>query len=313
MCFGRLARTTDSKVNPLQTRTVDSNGVHLYLRLLGDPHAPHLVMLHGMHDVGGSLLPIAERLATRFRVVLPDLRGHGASDRPGAYSMPAFVFDLHRILASLELHRPLLFGHSLGGQILTRFAALYPDRVQAMVVVEGLGPPQIPGHHRPEPGLRREADLTLQTLTATPRQLPDRGHAVERLCRSNPRLSRTRAEDLVTELTQPTDNGQFEWAFDSRVASLFVAPEDAPRYWPHVQCPTLIVAGALAGEYWRRLFPDVQGWDGEFTPGELEARAALFRDHELTIVEDAGHMTHFDQPDQVTARSFEFLTRQVDG
>jgi predicted alpha/beta hydrolase len=62
-----------------------------------------------------------------------DLRGHGASDHPGAYTFPLYAADLHCVLDRLGIARATLVGHSLGGQIL----GLVPnrDRVRAMLTV----------------------------------------------------------------------------------------------------------------------------------------------------------------------------------
>src|SRR5690606_38837188 len=120
---------------------LELNGVGLSVLELGPADGPPLVMLHGMRDVAWSLLPLAEPLSRRYRVVLPELRGHGASDRPGCYGIDHFLFDLHGVFARIVRAPAALFGHSLGGQIAARFAALFPHQVRAAVIVEGLGPP----------------------------------------------------------------------------------------------------------------------------------------------------------------------------
>ena len=76
--------------------TVDANGVSLNLYAIGEESdGPPVIMLHGMRDVALSLMPVATRLAGQHPVYLPDLRGHGASDKPGGYSIAALVYDLH--------------------------------------------------------------------------------------------------------------------------------------------------------------------------------------------------------------------------
>ena len=89
-------------------------------------YAP-VVMLHGMRDVALSLLPIAEAIAETHPVFLMDLRGHGDSDKPGGYAMVQLVYDLHVVMSELVGTSAVLFGHSLGGHVVCRFAALFPD------------------------------------------------------------------------------------------------------------------------------------------------------------------------------------------
>ena len=123
---------------------LDANGTELNVYRIGAASNPPLVMLHGMRDVAMSLMPVAQALSRHYQVYLPDLRGHGLSAQSGDYAMPHFLFDLHCLFDQLIDKPAGLFGHSLGGQIASRFAALYPDLVPAAILVEGLGPPARP-------------------------------------------------------------------------------------------------------------------------------------------------------------------------
>jgi len=289
---------------------VDSNGVRLAVQVLGDAAAPPLVMLHGMRDVAASLLPVAEPLAARFRVVLPDLRGHGASDQPGAYTFEHYLFDLHTVLAAFELDRVHLFGHSLGGQIAVRYAAVFPDQVRSTILAEGLGPPDRPGDDDPTAWLANHGAHLLGVLAIPLRQrpLPDLDFAAGRLLANNPRLAPAQAQVLAAQATLRTDSGDLVWAFDPRVQSVFVARTrrlDVEPYWRRVRCPVLIVSGDLAHEYWRAQIPIE--WDGRFAPGELEARVRTFAKAEHVALAEAGHMVHFDQPAALTRAVADFL------
>jgi len=290
---------------------VDAGGVGVNVYLLGDPARPAVVLLHGMRDVALGLLPIAERLARDYHVLLADLRGHGASDRPGSYAMGAYVFDLHRVVS--ELGRPplALFGHSLGGQIAVRFAALFPELTAAAVIVEGLGPPERRYLADPGAALRAEGQRLLGTfsLPAVTRALPSVEFAAERLLANNPRLGQARARELAAQATERDADGNLVWAFDPRVASVFMTSNDSSRYWSGVRCPTLLITGARAGEYWSRSVPGDAGWSGDYGPGELEARLAHFPDHEHQQFENSGHMVHFDEPERLAEVTSDFLRR----
>ena len=172
-----------------QRSIVESVEVNLHVLMLGDPANPPLVVLHGMRDVALSLMPVAHALAQEYRVCLPDLRGHGGSDQPGSYAMPEFIVDLHRVITQLLDSPPAILGHSLGGQIATRFAALFPDQVRAAVIVEGLGPPGRLHLADPAVALKMEGARILETYhKAVPRPLPGVEFAAERLLANNPRL-----------------------------------------------------------------------------------------------------------------------------
>ena len=298
-------------------QTVSANGVNLNVFLLGRQNAPNppVVMLHGMRDVGLSLLPIAEAIAAQYPVYLMDLRGHGSSDRPGGYAMVQLVYDLHVVLNETVGQPAILFGHSLGGHVVCRFAALYPALTLGAVVVEGLGPPAGRTPDDPVLALAQEAERIRTTLSIPDKQrpLPDHAFAAERLLANNPRLTRDRALELARQGTTVNDHGELVWNFDPRAQSVFVGAdtEASERYWQNVSCPTCIIAGDLAGEYWSRAMPAGSDWTGSFAPGELEARAALFPDAELHRFPGSGHMVHFDEPDRLSETTLDFLRRRL--
>lgn len=300
-----------------QRVSVSANGVRLNIYRLGpeaDGQAPTVVMLHGMRDVGLSLLPIAEAVAETHPVLLMDLRGHGESDKPGGYAMVQLIYDLHVVVSELVGGPAVLFGHSLGGHVVCRFAALYPDLALGAVVVEGLGPPDGRAPEDPASRLQMEGERLLGGLSIPERQRPlrDVAFAAERLMANNPRLSEARALELARQGTRARD-GQLEWNFDPRVQTVFIGgdADASQRYWENVRCPVSIIAGDLAGEYWRRAMPAGSAWTGEFAPGELEARVASFPNAELIRVPGAGHMVHFDEPEALARATQEFLRRRL--
>lgn len=292
---------------------LDANGLTLSVLELGPRDAPPLIMLHGMRDVAWSLAPVAEPLARRFRVLLPELRGHGDSDRADGYLMDQFVFDLHRVVETLVPDPAVLLGHSLGGHVVSRFAALFPERVRAAIVVEGLGPPARPGEGDPAADLARHREHLLQVLSIPPvqRALEDLGHAARRLIANNPRLDPARARELAERATREGGDGGRQWAFDARVASVFLglSREDSERFWRQVRCPTLIVSGTLAHEYWRSQM--AIEWDGRFAPGELDTRVRCFPDAEHRLIDGAGHMVHYDRPEALVEVIDDFLERRL--
>lgn len=299
---------------------VDSGGVRLNVYSLGDPDAPTVVMLHGMRDVGLSLIDTARTIASGYHVLLADLRGHGDSDKPGSYSMSAYLFDLHNLLNELTDRPVALFGHSLGGQIAVRFAAMFPDRVRALILVEGLGPPDR-GATFPEPThesaiLQAEGQRIIDTLAlpAVTRPLPDVAFAASRLMANNPRLSAERATTLAHQATQEDAENNLVWAFDPRVAAVFVGlPHgDSERFWRAAACPTLLISGDHADEYWSQAIPAGAEWSGKFAPGEFEARIAQFQDAEHLAFDGSGHMVHFDEPHRLATASHDFLRRRYE-
>jgi pimeloyl-ACP methyl ester carboxylesterase len=94
-----------------------------------------LILLHGIGSRGVSWLPVVEPLSEHFRIIVPDLRGHGESDKPDAgYRLEHYVADLEGLIAAMQLHRPAILGHSLGALIAMDWAAEHPDEAACLIL-----------------------------------------------------------------------------------------------------------------------------------------------------------------------------------
>lgn len=101
---------------------------------------PTLLLLHGIADSSESWLPVMAGLAEHFRVIAPDLLGHGESDKPRAdYSAAAFANGMRDLLDVLDIDSVTVVGHSLGGGVAAQFSYQYPDRVERLVLVAAGG------------------------------------------------------------------------------------------------------------------------------------------------------------------------------
>jgi 3-oxoadipate enol-lactonase len=121
-------------------RTVATGGIHLAYETSGSPDAPPMVLLHGLGERAASWAPVIPWFAERFHVVALDMRGHGGSDRPGAYSLRLMRDDLRGVLDQLGLGPVTLVGHSMGGGVAYLTAMQLQDRVSALIV-EDASPP----------------------------------------------------------------------------------------------------------------------------------------------------------------------------
>ena len=110
------------------------DGTRIRCLVAGDPAAPAMVFLHGLGEQAAGWEPVADRLAGAFRVIALDLRGHGASDRPGVYSYELMRDDVVGVLDALELREVVLVGHSMGGVVAYLVALARPQQVARLVV-----------------------------------------------------------------------------------------------------------------------------------------------------------------------------------
>jgi pimeloyl-ACP methyl ester carboxylesterase len=105
---------------------------------------PPIVFVHGCGCDHKVFAPQAEFFSNEHRVVLVDLRGHGESDTPQQnYTMPAFADDLAWLCTKLALTKPVMVGHSMGGNVVLELAARYPEVPCSVVMIDScMFPPQ---------------------------------------------------------------------------------------------------------------------------------------------------------------------------
>ena len=118
-------------------RQLDRDGVALYYEEAGGREPP-VLLVHGWCCDHTYFAPQFEHLAERgHRVVAVDLRGHGKSDKPHQrYAMQDFADDLAWMCLRLELAKPVVVGHSMGGIVAFDLAARYPDLPSSVVMLD---------------------------------------------------------------------------------------------------------------------------------------------------------------------------------
>ncbi len=126
-----------SEVLPQTARegqTVSLNGMEMYFETLGQGEP--LVLLHGFLENGHLFDPLVDDLATHYRLVIPDLRGHGGSTNPsGQFTMHQSALDIFALMDHLGIESAKAIGISTGAMTLLHMATQQPERVEAMVLV----------------------------------------------------------------------------------------------------------------------------------------------------------------------------------
>jgi pimeloyl-ACP methyl ester carboxylesterase len=108
-----------------------SNGIFYKIVGTGEP----LLLLHGLLARGEMFDPLVELLQNDFRMIIPDLRGHGQSgDLPGPYDVAALTADLDAMLAHPGFERCAVLGYSHGGAVAQQLAHTRPQRVSKLLL-----------------------------------------------------------------------------------------------------------------------------------------------------------------------------------
>ncbi|WP_374326199.1 alpha/beta fold hydrolase [Azonexus sp.] len=286
---------------PSRSEFLDLNGVRLHIRRWGRADAPTLFLLHGWMDVSASWQFVVDALAREWNIVAPDWRGFGQSqwlNRP--YFFAEHMGDLVAIIERYAQDEAVrIAGHSMGGILGTLYAGIRPQRVQRLVSLEGMG--IAPTTADMAPARYRQ---WLDELAQPPRMhvYPDRQAFARRLLKSDPYLSEDRAEFLSRHLARIGDgtNRQGEarhgviWNGDpwhKATSPYLFRLEESMAIWREVACPVLWISGR-------------QSWivrDFAARPGDWEARRACFANLQESWIDNADHMLHHDQPEQVAA------------
>ncbi|MEW6235117.1 MAG: alpha/beta hydrolase [Candidatus Omnitrophota bacterium] len=114
---------------------IDSNGIRLHYWRTGGENKPAMILAHGATDYGLNWASLAENFQNDYDIIMYDARGHGYSDKPeGPYDLATHVEDIKGLVEALDLKKPILMGHSMGGSTVALTAATYPDLPRAVIM-----------------------------------------------------------------------------------------------------------------------------------------------------------------------------------
>ncbi len=126
-------------MSPIASQHIRSGDAEISYWSLGD--GPPVVLLHSFPADHEIWLPVAHELAVRYRVVLPDLRGHGESEvGEGPATMEKHAADIARVMDDAGVGRAPLAGVSVGGYVLFEFWRRYRGRVTALILCNTKAP-----------------------------------------------------------------------------------------------------------------------------------------------------------------------------
>ncbi len=281
-----------------------SGTLRIHFRDWGNGEAPPLIIVHGLRDHSHSFDDLARGLLDRYHVIALDLRGHGDSETTPYYAFGHFLLDLHNLVRALRLERPVIIGHSMGGELVAQYSGCVPETPSRLVIIEGLGPPPL--------DMDEELRWTIDGFARIDRALAghpglkDLDAAYRRLRERNPRLSEAKARELALLGTRAIEAGTLEWKFDAMLTTMAVTGpvnlDYSMAFWRRITAPTLIVHGAESGEFWHSK-PGARYLE----PDDLAHRLHCFRDHRFVELAGAGHMVHFDRPRELVTTIRQFL------
>jgi pimeloyl-ACP methyl ester carboxylesterase len=119
----------------MQSRYLEAGGLRIHYRMLGS--GSPLICLHGWPETSHEWERIAPMLATRYRVIAPDTRGHGQTEAPGGgYDRAQLARDVVMLMDALGIERAPVLAHDWGGIIACKLALDHGSRVERLVMMD---------------------------------------------------------------------------------------------------------------------------------------------------------------------------------
>ncbi len=245
-----------------------------------------LFILHGLFGSSDNWQTLGKKFAGNFTVFLIDLRNHGRSPHSDEFSYRLMSEDLSELMEDEGIEKTTILGHSMGGKAAMYFAALKPELVEKLVVV----------------------DIGTREYRATNQHVIDAlGHIDTRNLSSRKDAEEILKKYLDDEPTRQfllknlywTDDGKLNWRFNFEAirSNIKSIGEATPSLATLVHTPVLFVAGEDS-DYLSR--------------GDMEYIRALIPLARLEIIPGAGHWVHADQPKLFFEAVMQFLVMPGD-
>jgi len=275
----------------MKRTSLSVRGLRTNIQEWGDPAKPTLILLHGWMDCGATFQYIARFLEADYHLVAPDLRGFGETEHAPGYWFPDYFADLDVILDHYSPDTPAkLVGHSMGGNIVTMYAGIQPQRVASVLILEALGMPPTKPDEAPEKYRRWLREIT----SSEPSKVyPNVDIFKVSIRNGNPTLNEAIVEDLVGLWGRPYgDQGAMQLKHDHK--HRYANPvrynfDDVLEVWKEVTANVGLVMAAQSWMY-RRFNKS----------GRIEQAKEVLNiaDQHYWLVQNSAHMLHIEQPEQ---------------
>jgi len=231
-----------------------------------------LVFLHGFPLNQTIWQPQTRAFQNQYRIITPDLRGHGGSDAPkGIYTMETLARDLFLLLQLKRCVPAIIAGHSMGGYVALAFYRMHADLVKGLILISTRA-----GDDTEEAKSGREA------LAAAVEKQGSRP-VVEKML---PKMMSQKSLEQNPNLRNHVEAMMSATPSNGLVGALhgMAAREDSSEILRNIQVPTLVVGGT----------------DDHLIPyGESVTMAQAIPTAQLHLIDDAGHLPSLEKPDEL--------------
>ncbi|NDV91953.1 alpha/beta fold hydrolase [Alteromonas sp. 345S023] len=246
---------------------------------------PVILGLHGFLDNAESLRGLAPYL-NAFRFIALDLAGHGRSDhRPQGshYNQADYLQDLHGLIERQQWQSVILIGHSMGGILASLYAALFPEKVTAVISIDACGPLTLDATTTQRQ--MRDAIVSRHGKQHTKRRKVNLDDAVTARCRVSDIAPNHARSILSRNIVQEID-GDYYWCSDAKVRTKSIVrltENQAENLMQAINCPILFIGASKSFKRLDDAFARRRGWF-------KNAQYAAF---------EGGHHIHMEKSDEI--------------
>lgn len=286
----QLAVDNDSGLRPAAytDRYVEAGGLQLHIQDYGTAGKTPMLCVHGGAAHAHWFDFVAAGLNCDFHVLAIDQRGHGDSawdaKVPPDYSYERYAADINEVAEKLDLHDFVLVGHSMGGVVSTVYAATYPGRAKAFVLIDSTicMPPERITNMQAIGKREGRSNATQDEFLANYKLRPAGSVAAPEVIQHLARNSGRQFAD-----------GHWRYKFDRNVYTVRERMDSFP-YWSHIKIPALLVKGDRS----LRITPEVIA--------EVKSRAPQV---EVTEVANSDHHVTLDNPQGFVQALYAFIDK----
>ena len=279
-------------MDKLQEKFIDTANLKLAALTTGSRSFPPVLALHGWLDNAASFIPLEKHLPG-INLIALDFPGHGKSQhREGinAYHFIDYATDVIQAAQALGLEQFCLLGHSLGAAVAAVIAAVVPEKVLSLAMVEGLAPVTGAPENMLEQ-LRQHVVHACKPASATPVFESVEKAGMARMQVGDLSLS---SASLIAERNLVRSSEGYTWRTDRllrKPSPLYLADAHVQQYLSMVRCDALLIRSHKG---------IIKNWES------LSGRE-IYMNHLKVIDIQGGHHCHMDDPESVAPHLLSFF------
>lgn len=252
-----------------------------------------IIMVHGFRGTHHGLVLIADKLRDQYEVLVPDLPGFAKGEKLSTHNLESYVTWLKDyIKTNAGDTPPILLGHSFGSIVASAYTRKYPTSITKLILVNPIGAPALEG---PRKVLTKLAIFYYKLGEYLPERAAYQWLAFKPIVMvMSVSMAKTKDKQLRSFIHDQhlTHFSSFHSAKSVSEAFKTSVSHDVSEFAADILVPTLIIAGAL---------DDITPLAKQF---EL---AKKFPDATITVIDNVGHLTHYETPEEIASRAKKWL------